>query len=105
MFKNITLGLMIASVASVEVEKADSFYGDSFVTPALTPYSTRSGQRPAKTDYKVPNFGLDQDIVATHKHEKDVSKKYGAWNPKQDKDGVWIVPKEDAFFRIWVTNI
>ena len=39
-----------------------SDFGGSFVTPAITPWSTRSGQRPAKVDYPVPNFGLDHDI-------------------------------------------
>ena len=77
-----------------------SFYGGSIMTPALTPWSIRSGQRPAKIGYKVPNFGVDHDIKATQKHEKDTSKKLGAWNPKKDKDDKWIVPTENAFFRI-----
>ena len=79
---------------------SSSFYGNSINTPALTPWSMRSGQRPAATGYKVPNFGVDHDIRATQKHEKDTAKKVGAWNPKKDKDDKWIVPKEDAFFRI-----
>ena len=78
-----------------------SDFGGSFVTPAITPWSTRAGQRPAKVDYPVPNFGLDHDIKATHKHEKDIAKKLKVkWNPKQDKKGKWIVPTVDAFFKI-----
>ena len=77
-----------------------SFYGGSIMTPALTPWSTRSGQRPAKIGYKVPNFGVDHDILATQKHERDTAKKLGAWKLKKDKDDKWIVPTENAFFRI-----
>ena len=80
---------------------SSSFYGSSFVTPALTPYALREGQRPAKIGYKVPNFGIDHDIIATQKHERDTSKKLKTpWNPKKDKDDKWIVPTESAFFKI-----
>ena len=61
---------------------SSSDYGTSFVTPSLADYEIRSGQRPAKIGYKVPNFGLDHDIIATQKHEKDTARKYGKWNPK-----------------------
>ena len=40
-------------------------------------------------DYKVPNFGIDHDIIATQKHIKDQEAKHGAWTPKQDDNGVW----------------
>ena len=79
---------------------ASSSAGASFVTPKLTPYSQRSGQRPAKIGYFVPNFGLDTDIVATQKHERDSAKKLGKWTPKKDKDDKWIVPTESAFFKL-----
>ena len=45
-------------------------------------------------DYFVPNLGLDRDIIESGKSiqvtEKRLKKK---WNPKQDKDGQWIVPQ------------
>jgi len=44
-------------------------------------------------DYKVPNFGVDQDIVHTQKHIKDAEKKLGHnWKPVQDVNGIWEVP-------------
>ena len=43
-------------------------------------------------DYKVPNFGQDQDIKDTLSIVKKMEAKYGAWNPVQDDNGVWIVP-------------
>ena len=52
-------------------------------------------------DYFVPNYGVDHDIIATQNHEKLVAKQMGSkWEPKQDKDGKWIVPTEDAFFKL-----
>ena len=66
--------------------------------PLLTWKATEPASHPV--DYFVPNFGVDHEIVATQNHEKLVSKALGAWNPKQDKDGKWIVPTEDAFFKL-----
>ena len=43
-------------------------------------------------DYFVPNFGLDKDIVDTQNIIANMEKKYGKWTPKQDDNGVWIVP-------------
>merc|ERR1719223_1150947 len=41
-------------------------------------------------DYKVPNFGVDEDIIRTQKHMNDAEKKLGhKWKPVQDENGVW----------------
>ena len=32
--------------------------------------------------YKIPNFGVDADILDTQKHLKDAEKKLGKWNLK-----------------------
>jgi len=44
-------------------------------------------------NYKVPDLGMDKDIVDTQKHIADQEKVHGAWNPVQDENGVWQVPK------------
>jgi len=52
-------------------------------------------------DYFVPNFGVDHDILATQRHIKKTEKRLKKkWNPKKDEDGNWILPKEDAFFKL-----
>ena len=43
-------------------------------------------------DYFVPNFGIDHDILDAQANIKSLEKVHGAWNPKQDDNGVWIVP-------------
>ena len=44
-------------------------------------------------DYKVPNFGMDHDIIDTQKHIADEEKKHGKWTPVQDDNGKWEVPE------------
>ena len=44
-------------------------------------------------DYKVPNLGMDTDIKQTQASLISTEKKLGNWNPKQDKDGAFIVPE------------
>ena len=40
----------------------------------------------------MPNFGLDKDIVDAQAHIAAQEAKHGKWTPKQDDNGVWIVP-------------
>ena len=47
-------------------------------------------------DYFVPNFGLDKDILATQSIIEKLEKKHGKWTPKQDDNGVWIVPSAES---------
>ena len=52
-------------------------------------------------DYFVPNFGLDHDMLHTAAHEAAASKALGhVWTPTKDEDDKWILPKEDAFFKL-----
>jgi hypothetical protein len=52
-------------------------------------------------DYFVPNFGVDHEIVATHKHMGDAEKRLKhKWVPKKDEDDKWVVPTEETFFHI-----
>jgi hypothetical protein len=45
------------------------------------------------TNYKVPNFGIDVDIMDTVDSEKSSSELLGhKWGPKQDANGVWMTP-------------
>ena len=56
-------------------------------------------------DYPVANFGVDHDIKASQKHTEEVEKSLGyEWNPDQDDDGKWIVPTEDADFKLTGTK-
>ena len=45
-------------------------------------------------ELKVPNFGVDQDVVATQASvdtaEKQLKHK---WKPERDENGSWIVPE------------
>ena len=59
--------------------------------PLLTWEATEPASHPI--NYFVPNFGLDHDIKASLKHSE-------GWTPVKDKDDEWVVPKEDAFFKI-----
>ena len=44
-------------------------------------------------NYKVPNLGVDQDIKDTQSHTAAAEKRLKhKWTPKQDKNGVWLVP-------------
>ena len=43
-------------------------------------------------DYFVPNFGLDHDIKVTQANIAAQEKIHGKWTPKQDENGVWMVP-------------
>lgn len=51
-------------------------------------------------DYPVANWGADHDMDSTAKHTASAEAKLGAWNPKQDEDGNWVVPKVDAEFKL-----
>jgi hypothetical protein len=42
--------------------------------------------------YTVPNFGVDFDIKDAAQSISQAESEYGPWNPKQDANGVWIVP-------------
>jgi len=42
----------------------------------------------------VPNLGLDRDIIDAGSSIQTTEKKLKTkWNPKQDKDGMWVVPQ------------
>lgn len=43
--------------------------------------------------YTVPNFGVDQDIKDATQSIGDAQSALGPWNPKQDENGVWLVPQ------------
>ena len=54
--------------------------------------SKRKSSHPV--DYKVPNFGVDEDIINTQKHVADQEKRQKhKWTPTQDENGVWGVPE------------
>jgi len=40
----------------------------------------------------VPNFGKDTDILHSEKNLADQEASKGAWNPKKNEDGNWVVP-------------
>lgn len=47
-----------------------------------------------KLNYRVPNFGVDQDIGDSLASEKSTSSQLEhKWEPTQDENGVWIVPQ------------
>lgn len=48
---------------------------------------------PPPKDYKVPNFGVDEDIANISQIISDQEKIHGKWTPVMDDNGVWIVPK------------
>jgi hypothetical protein len=48
--------------------------------------------KPFPMDYKVPDLGLDHDIIATAGSIKDAEKITGdQWKVKKDKDGKWVL--------------
>lgn len=45
-------------------------------------------------DFRVPDFGLDSDVIDSLSHAAEQEKVLNhKWTPKQDENGVWIVPK------------
>ena len=69
---------------------------------------TESAFKPPKDnwpkDYKVANHGADHDVATTQNNAAAAEKKLGAWNPKQDDEGKFIVPQEDAEFKLTGTQ-
>ena len=53
----------------------------------------KDAPKPHPVDYKVPNFGVDEDIVNTQAHIAAQEKKHGPWKAVQDDNGFWIVPE------------
>ena len=53
---------------------------------------TKKGKPAQVTDYSVPNLGMDRDVKDTAGSIQSTEAKLGAWNPKADKDGAFIVP-------------
>lgn len=57
------------------------------------------------TGYSVPDFGVDEDVIATQAHMKQQEKTLGVnWNPDQDDSGKWIVPTSEAEFHLTGTK-
>ena len=48
---------------------------------------------PPKMGYKVPNFGVDQDMLDAGNNIAMAEETHGPWIPKQDANGVWMVPQ------------
>jgi len=51
-------------------------------------------------DYKVADHGADHDVDGTQKNSAAAEGKLGAWVPKQDENGKYVVPKEEADFKL-----
>lgn len=50
--------------------------------------------KPAFEDHRIPDFGLEDDIVDSQHNEQATEKVLEhEWVPKQDENGVWIVPQ------------
>ena len=56
------------------------------------PYTTFEKPDGFKKDYFVPQFGLDEDVLATQDHIAFQEKTHGVWTPTQDDNGAWNVP-------------
>ena len=70
---------------------------DPICSSAGWPCDQNTKKFPYPINYKVPNFGVDEDIINTQKHISDQEKaKNHVWKPKQDENGAWIVPKAHA---------
>ena len=68
---------------------------DSWAKPPADPWPK---------DYKVANHGVDHDIKTSDSNTAAAEAKLGAWVPKQDEDGKWIVPTETAEFKLTGTQ-
>ena len=68
--------------------------------PLLTWAPTEPASHPV--NYFVPNFGVDSEIKASQAHEAAAAKALKTtWTPvKDEKTDKWIVPTEDAFFKL-----
>lgn len=66
---------------------------DPICSSAGYPCEQNKKKLPYEINYKVPNFGVDEDIVNTQKHIAEQEKKQNhKWVPKQDENGAWVVP-------------
>ena len=67
--------------------------------PLLTWKPTPPKSHPV--DYFVPNFGVDKDIADSQGHEAAASNTLKhTWTPKKDEDDKWVLPHEDAEFKL-----
>ena len=52
-------------------------------------------------NYGIANIGVDHDVIASQTHEAAASAALGhTWVPKKGKDDKWILPHEDAEFKL-----
>ena len=54
----------------------------------------KSKPAPPFEDFRIPDFGLEKDVVDTLAHSMQAEADIGhTWTPTQDENGVWQVPK------------
>lgn len=93
-------------VSHAQKKKSHKHHSHTVSVPACTSLGCNTDSiakppaDPWPKDYPVANWGADHDIDATAKHTASAEAKLGAWNPKQDEDGNWVVPKVDAEFKL-----
>ena len=91
-------------------KKVTQSHAQTASVPACTSLGCEKGSAadpkkdPWPKDYKVPNFGADHDIAVSEKNSAAAEKKLGAWVPKKDEDGKFVVPKEEHEFRLTGTE-
>jgi len=54
-------------------------------TETASPWKLQKDTDKWDKDYKVPNFGVDRDIIATTSNLKNAEKRLGAWNLSQQQ--------------------
>lgn len=70
-----------------------SQHSDPICSSANWPCDQNKKKSAHPVDYKVPDFGVDADIIQTQKHIAEQEKKQNhKWVPKKDEEGNFIVP-------------
>lgn len=86
-------------------KKSHKSHAHTDSVPACTSLGCKTGSLadppadPWPKDYPVASFGTDHDVSSTAKNTADAEAKLGAWNPKKDEDGKYVVPTESNEYR------
>jgi hypothetical protein len=88
---------LVQTDAEINIEKKHTKHNirssDPICSSANWPCEQNKSKSPYPINYKVPDFGVDHDIVQTQRHIADEEKRQNhKWNPKKDENGAWNVP-------------
>lgn len=88
---------LVQTDAQINLEKRQRMRyqraSDPICSSANWPCEQNKSKSPYPINYKVPDFGIDHDIITTQNHIASEEKRQNhKWVPKKDDTGAWNVP-------------